>query len=97
MELPRRLVAVGPPTLHLRRVSGVTKEEHEEKGRRKWEKRKRKLFQGREQTLQSSQGFRRSLGHCHPDQYRQPHLGDDRDHDDDDDNDDREENFDHSH
>ena len=97
MELPRRLVAVGPPTLHLRRVSGVTKEENEGKGRRKQEERKRKLFQGRELTLQSSQGFRRSLGHCHPDQYRQPHLGDERDRDDDHDKDDREENFDHIH
>ena len=97
MELPRRLVAVGPPTLHLRRVSGVTKEENGGKGRRKQGERKRKLLQGREQTLQSSQGFRGSLGHCHPDQYRQPHLGDDRDCDDDYDKDDREENFDHSH
>ena len=77
------MVAVGPPTLHLSVMSWVTKEENEEKGRRKQKERKRKLLQGREQTLQSSQGFRRSLGHCHPDQYRQPHLGDDRDRDDD--------------
>ena len=93
MELPRRLVAVGPPTLHLCVMSWVTKEENEGKGRRKQEERKRKLLQGREQTLQSSQGFRRSLGHCHPDQYRQPHLGDERDCDDDDDKDDREDQF----
>ena len=40
------MVAVGPPTLHLRMVSGVTKEENEGKGRRKQEERKRKFFSG---------------------------------------------------